>query len=296
MWQTFTTTLRRALPTKWELLFILFVACYNTVFSLAPWRTLLFWLLVPLVYCFIVFVIAVLPEHVDSRKLAFITGFFLVISFLWTVYKNGGVVNFSGWRTFRLTLPFLVSTTSAAFFTYFFLYAYNQHVFWAELFSLVSLLLTQSRGPILGLAMAFLYGGVNLYWFIALTAFIVYAIPYTLREFVGPYAFYTQRFHIWRAAWDMFVMRPFSGVGFATFPLALKVYSHPFLFQFFPFNHAHNILLQLLAELGIAGPVVFIIFLKNIYRTFPPADTKNGLFLRMALVSYLGRNIFDVTP
>jgi len=42
--------------------------------------------------------------------------------------------------------------------------------------------------------MAFLYGGVNLYWFIALTAFIVYAIPYTLREFVGPYAFYTQRF------------------------------------------------------------------------------------------------------
>jgi len=144
--------------------------------------------------------------------------------------------------------------------------------------------------------MALLYGGVNLYWFIALTAFIVYAIPYTLREFVGPYAFYTQRFHIWRAAWDMFVMRPFSGVGFATFPLALKVYSHPFLFQFFPFNHAHNILLQLLAELGIAGPVVFIILLKNIYRTFPPADTKNGLFLRMALVSYLGRNIFDVTP
>jgi len=66
----------QSLPTKWELLFILFVACYNTVFSLAPWRTLLFWLLVPLVYCFIVFVIAVLPEHVDSRKLAFITGFF----------------------------------------------------------------------------------------------------------------------------------------------------------------------------------------------------------------------------
>ncbi|HOL53544.1 MAG TPA: O-antigen ligase domain-containing protein, partial [Coprothermobacter proteolyticus] len=117
------------------------------MFSLAPWRTLLFWLLVPLVYCFIVFVIAVLPEHVDSRKLAFITGFLLVISFLWTVYKNGGVVNFSGWRTFRLTLPFFVSTTSAAFFTYFFLYAYSQHVFWAELFSLVSLLLTQSRGP-----------------------------------------------------------------------------------------------------------------------------------------------------
>jgi len=107
MWQTFTTTLRRALPTKWELLFVLFVACYNTVFSLAPWRTLLFWLLVPLVYCFIVFIIAVLPERADSKKLAFITGLLLVISFLWTVYKNGGVVNFSGWRTFRLTLPFL---------------------------------------------------------------------------------------------------------------------------------------------------------------------------------------------
>jgi len=93
-------------------------------------------------------IIAVLPEHADSKKLAFITGLLLVISFLWTVYKNGGVVNFSGWRTFRLTLPFFVSTTSAAFFTYLFLYAYNQHVFWAELFSLVSLLLTQSRGVV----------------------------------------------------------------------------------------------------------------------------------------------------
>jgi len=127
--------------------------------------------------------------------------------------------------------------------------------------------------------MAFLYGGVNLYWFIALTAFIVYAIPYTLREFVGPYAFYTQRFHIWRAAWDMFVMRPFSGVGFATFPLALKVYSHPFLFQFFPFNHAHNILLQLLAELGIAGPVVFIILLKTSTERSHPLTQRTVYFL-----------------
>jgi len=125
-----------------------------------------------------------------------------------------------------------------------FLYAYSQHVFLGRAVKFSFLLLTQSRGPILGLAMAFLYGGVNLYWFIALTPLLFYAIPYTLREFVGPYAFYTQRFHIWRAAWDMFVMRPFSGVGFATFPLALKVYSHPFLFQFFPFNHAHNILLS----------------------------------------------------
>ena len=296
MWQTFTTTLRRALPTKWELLFILFVACYNTVFSIEPLRTLLFWLLVPLIYFAIVLVIALLPERVDGKHLAFLTGSLLVISFLWTVDKNGGVVNFNGWRTFRLTMPFLVSTTSAAFFSYFFLYAYSQHQFWAELFSLVSLLLTQSRGPILGLAMALLYGGVNMYWFIALTAFIIYAIPYTLREFVGPYAFYTQRFHIWRAAWEMFVMRPFSGVGFGTFPLALKIYSHPFLFQFFPFNHAHNILLHLLAEVGIAGPIVFVILLKNIYKAFPPSDTQKGWLLRMALVSYLGRNIFDVTP
>jgi len=92
------------------------------------------------------------------KKLAFITGLLLVISFLWTVYKNGGVVNFSGWRTFRLTLPFL-SALQVLPFHIPFLYAYSQHVFWAELFSLVSLLLTQSRGPILGLAMALLYGG-----------------------------------------------------------------------------------------------------------------------------------------
>jgi hypothetical protein len=295
MWQTFITALRKALPTKWELLFLAFVAVYNTVFSLNPWRTLLFWLLVPLVFCLLVFVITWLPEKVDSRGFALFIATLLVVSLAWTIYQNGGI-NLSGWRTFRLTLPFLVSTTSAALVTYLFLYAYNQHQFWAELFSLAFILLTQSRGPTLGLAMAILYGGVNIYWFVALTAFIIYAIPYTLREVIGPYSFYTQRFHIWKAAWDMFLMRPFSGMGFGCFPLGLEVYAHPFLMQFLPFNHAHDILLQLLSEMGIAGPVVFIILLRSVIKLFPPADTSKGRFLRMALVAYLGRNIFDVTP
>lgn len=295
MWQTFITTLRKALPTKWELLFIFFVAVYNTVFSLQPWKTLLFWCFVPLVYCLIVFAIAWLPEKIDHRKLTLIAFLLLVVSLAWTVYEAKGI-NLSGWRTFRLTLPFFVSTTSAAFFTYVFLYSYSQHAFWAELFSLISLMLTQSRGPILGLAMAILYGGVNIYWFVALTGFIIYAIPYTLREVIGPYAFYTQRFHIWRAAWDMFIMRPFSGVGFGTFPKALEIYGHPFLLQALPLNHAHDLLLELLAEIGIAGPIVFLILLWHLYTIFPDGNTPKGHFLRMSLVAYLGRNIFDVTP
>jgi len=77
------------------------------VFSLAPWRTLLFWLLVPLVYCFIVFVIAVLPEHVDSRKLAFITGFFLVISFFGLSIKTAALLILAAGALFDSLYPFL---------------------------------------------------------------------------------------------------------------------------------------------------------------------------------------------
>ncbi|NPV88345.1 O-antigen ligase family protein [Coprothermobacteraceae bacterium] len=295
MWRAFTAELRKTLPTKWEALFIAFVAAYNVYFSLNPWRSLVFWLAVPLAFSLIVLLIVVLPERADKTKLAWLTGLMLLVALAWTIWHNRGVT-VVGWRTFRLTLPLVVSTTAAAIFSYLFLYTYTQHAFWAELWSLLGILLTQSRGPILGLAMAVLYGGVSPLWFVLLIGFLIYAVPYTMREFVGPYAFYTQRFHIWKAAWDMFVMRPLSGVGLGAFPQALAIYSHPVLYEFFPFNHAHNILLHLLAETGLGGVLVYAILLKNLIKAFPPSSTAKGRFLRLSLVAYLGRNIFDVTP
>lgn len=69
------------------------------------------------------------------------------------------------------------------------------------------------------------------------------------------------RLYLWRSAWAMFTQAPLMGVGFGQyawhqFVLAgaspspgLEVYA----------NHAHNIVLQLLAELGAAGALMVIV-------------------------------------
>ncbi len=63
------------------------------------------------------------------------------------------------------------------------------------------------------------------------------------------------RLHIAREAWVMFLQAPFLGVGWGQFPWNDFEYRalHGGSLSTWPFNHAHNIVLQLLAETGLAG-------------------------------------------
>lgn len=63
------------------------------------------------------------------------------------------------------------------------------------------------------------------------------------------------RLQIAREAWGMFLQAPFLGVGWGQFPWHDFEYRalHGYSINSWPFNHAHNIVLQLLAETGLAG-------------------------------------------
>lgn len=66
------------------------------------------------------------------------------------------------------------------------------------------------------------------------------------------------RLQIAREAWDMFLQAPFLGVGWGQFPWNDFEYRalHGRNIGTWPFNHAHNIVLQLLAETGLAGTLL----------------------------------------
>lgn len=66
------------------------------------------------------------------------------------------------------------------------------------------------------------------------------------------------RLQIAREAWEMFLQAPFLGVGWGQFPWHDFEYRalHGRSIGTWPFNHAHNIVLQLLAETGLAGTLL----------------------------------------
>ncbi len=66
------------------------------------------------------------------------------------------------------------------------------------------------------------------------------------------------RLQIAREAWEMFQQSPFLGVGWGQFPWHDFEYraQHGRALSTWPFNHAHNIVLHLLAETGLAGTLL----------------------------------------
>lgn len=66
------------------------------------------------------------------------------------------------------------------------------------------------------------------------------------------------RLQVAREAWEMFLQAPFLGVGWGQFPVHDFEYraQHGPPLSTWPFNHAHNIVLQLLAETGLAGALL----------------------------------------
>jgi O-antigen ligase len=66
------------------------------------------------------------------------------------------------------------------------------------------------------------------------------------------------RLQVAREAWEMFLQAPFLGVGWGQFPWQDFEYraQHGRALSTWPFNHAHNIVLHLLAETGLAGTLL----------------------------------------
>ena len=171
-----------------------------------------------------------------------------------------------------------------------------------------------SRGALIGLAVVpfvFLRGWKV--WVLGplLVLVVVVSAPSAVRERFGTLgssgAEIGTRTDIWRAAVSIWEQHPLLGVGVGGFPVAYaespipgKLYLPNTVFQ--PPPHAHNLFLNLLAEQGIVGFLVFAALIVVALRTAIRLRAGPERFMRLlgtgllaALLAFLVHNLFDVT-
>jgi putative inorganic carbon (HCO3(-)) transporter len=83
---------------------------------------------------------------------------------------------------------------------------------------------------------------------------------------VGVIAPMADRFHIWESTWEIIKGAPIIGRGFWTFNAIYPMYKN-ILFEGVDHSFSHNDYLQLWAELGIAGLLVFLLLLFLYFRS-----------------------------
>lgn len=151
------------------------------------------------------------------------------------------------------------------------------------------LLLTQSRGALLGLGIAsvalffawkrrWLLSVGSMVGLVALVAVLLVLFPDLLRgvgvaqagrDVESSFAF---RLAVWRAALQVLQAFPFTGVGIGTFDTIVRLL-FPHLYPANPYDasititHAHNELLQVAIDLGIPGFVAYVALLSAFART-----------------------------
>jgi hypothetical protein len=98
----------------------------------------------------------------------------------------------------------------------------------------------------------------------------------------------TDRLFLWQTALNAFLHNPIFGTGFYTFGLVRSQYEPTDRAVFFSYANAHSNYLELLSDLGFAGPLLFLIVLaiplvEIIRRIFSAGRPRDGLAVAMAL-------------
>jgi putative inorganic carbon (HCO3(-)) transporter len=187
-----------------------------------------------------------------------------------------------------------------------------------------TLLLTQSRGAMLGLGIALvaLFFAWRRRWVVSLVALVgmVFLAGLLLARFpellgsVDPaesmgtrttLSSFDFRLTVWRAALQVLQAFPLSGVGIGTFDTIVRLL-FPHLYPASPYNpsanitHAHNELLQVAIDLGIPGFVAYVALLAAFVRTawrayaWAPDERIKRLILGLG-AGMLAHQIFGLT-
>jgi len=109
------------------------------------------------------------------------------------------------------------------------------------------------------------------------------------------------RFYLWKEAWHMFLQAPILGIGIGQFALhhfyLATVFQNPEIFGIY--NNAHNIILHLLAETGLAGtlPVVggIVFWLLGLY-SVRRQSLDLALWWLLALIGIIGLHSLHEFP
>ena len=171
-------------------------------------------------------------------------------------------------------------TVAMIFPTYLFLFLFDSSGLWKLFLGLslplvgATLLLTQSRGAIVGVILALLVVGIwwNRWVLVSvpvLAAGILWAVRHFGAQQVAEFLLVTNttatvagRSELWQRAIYMMQDFPYTGIGLGTFAKVA-----PILYPFFLIGpdanvpHAHNLILQAGVDLGVPGLVAFIGFL-----------------------------------
>ena len=196
--------------------------------------------------------------------------------------------------------------------------------FLALVSTIITLVLTQSRGALLGLAIAsvalffawkrrwvlslaslvglLLLAGVLLVYFPTLLGTFDVAQGAVGQKVLSSYEF---RLTVWQAALQVLQAFPLSGVGIGTFDTIVR-HLFPHLYPASPYNlsvnitHAHNELLQVAIDLGIPGFVAYVALLAAFVRTawraytWAPDERIKRLILGLG-AGVLAHQIFGLT-
>ena len=98
----------------------------------------------------------------------------------------------------------------------------------------------------------------------------------------------SDRLVLWRTALTAFIHNPLLGTGFYTFQFVRDQYEPIDSPLFYPYTNAHSNYFQLLSDLGIAGPVVFLMILlipllTVVRRTISNSDRRRWMAPALAL-------------
>ena len=188
--------------------------------------------------------------------------------------------------------------------------------------TVITLPLTQSRGALLGLAIASvaLFFAWKRHWVLSLASLVgllllagllLVRFPTFLGTFdvaqsgYGAVSSYKFRLTVWHAALQVLQAFPLSGVGIGTFDLVVR-HLFPHLYPLSPYNlsmtitHAHNELLQVAIDLGIPGFVAYVAllaaFVCTAWRayTWAPDERIKRLILGLG-AGMLAHQIFGLT-
>lgn len=126
-----------------------------------------------------------------------------------------------------------------------------------------ALLLTQSRGAIVGVAVALLVGALwglssKARWVAFMSLAAVFAGATAMLSYqMSP--FLPARLEFWQRAFIMLLDMPLTGIGLNTFPIILpRFYSGTGPGDETPIPHAHNLFLQTGLDLGLVGLAAFL--------------------------------------
>ena len=195
--------------------------------------------------------------------------------------------------------------------------------FLALVSTIITLVLTQSRGALLGLAIASvaLFFAWKRRWILSLTSLVgllllagvllvrfptllgTFDAAQTEQKVLSSYEF---RLTVWHAALQALQAFPLSGVGIGTFDTVARhlfPYLYPASFLYNPsatITHAHNELLQVAIDLGIPGFVAYVALLAAFVRTawraytWAPDERIKRLILGLG-AGMLAHQIFGLT-